>query len=491
MEYERIHKVQTGFISPTKLRMKLTGSNYQKKKDGSNCNSSRTSPSRLEDSEFVKSSLLGSDDDGVFLEEVSSIEDPPTTKSENSTSKTTQGEPEDTGRPRTQSVSKGDNSSSVHPIRSYEDENLDYDSTSSFEFHKGDQHQHKSLHHSITRSLSRPMSSKWNDAEKWIINRAHHNPQSNNPKRTNLQSQGNRLLPLSGPSVKRVDFAQPPKFGFVSNGSVAVSGQVNGNNSSIDDCPESKDLPCTKTVTEESSGVPGVRSVSMRDMGTEMTPIPSQEPSRSVTPVSSTTPLRSPTSSVPSTPRRGGPGPIPMDVSNTLAGDDDGTKRELSEQELKLKARREIVELGVQLGKMNIAAWASKDERDKGNSGNKNSNGDEYAKRAAAWEEAEKSKHAARFKREEIRIQAWESQQKAKLEAEMRNIEAQIDQMRAHAQAKMVKKIALARQKSEVKKASVEARKEREAEKMAAKADYIRQTGQIPSSSPFVCCGWP
>lgn len=38
--------------------MKLIGAHHQKKKDGSNSNSSRTSPSRLEDSEFVNNSLL-------------------------------------------------------------------------------------------------------------------------------------------------------------------------------------------------------------------------------------------------------------------------------------------------------------------------------------------------------------------------------------------------------------------------------------------------
>lgn len=61
--------------------------------------------------------------------------------------------------------------------------------------------------------------------------------------------------------------------------------------------------------------------------------------------------------------------------------------------------------------------------------------------------------------------------------------------MRAHAQAKMVKKIAMARQRAEENRAAAEARKNREAERTAAQADYIRQTGQMPSS-PFICCGW-
>lgn len=51
--------MQTGIISPSKLRMKLMG--QQRKKEGSNTNSSRTSPSKLEDTEFVRNSLLASD----------------------------------------------------------------------------------------------------------------------------------------------------------------------------------------------------------------------------------------------------------------------------------------------------------------------------------------------------------------------------------------------------------------------------------------------
>lgn len=61
--------------------------------------------------------------------------------------------------------------------------------------------------------------------------------------------------------------------------------------------------------------------------------------------------------------------------------------------------------------------------------------------------------------------------------------------MRAQAQAKMVKKIAMARQRSEDKRAAAEARKNRDAEKTAAQAEYIRQTGRMPSTH-FTCCGW-
>ncbi|KAK9064315.1 hypothetical protein SSX86_015695 [Deinandra increscens subsp. villosa] len=526
MDYERIHhhKLQVGIISPSKLRMKLMG---QRKKDGgSKGNSARTSPSKLEDTEFVNSSLLASNS-GVYDEEgvcfkylfkttssmgISSVtfDDPQVDQSI--------GQPKDytkDGRLKPHQFQKTDssNSSSVHPIRSLEDENLDYDSnasSSSFEFHKGE----RSTHNAFSRSLLRPMSSKWNDAEKWIINRQ--NMQNHNPKNTmqNRTNRGGTVNGIKGSSepvslVKRVDFCQPTlqtgteKFSFEPSDPQhhPVFGQTKVLTESFDPCLQIKDLKeidtressCGQSSNEDKTGCEEVRSVSMRDMGTEMTPIPSQEPSTTSTPVGATTPLRSPNSSIPSSPRRGGPTSTP--IQHTVR-DDSRSPKQLTEQEVKLRTRKEILKLGMQLGKTNIAAWAGIEDMEKKVSGVENEEAAEvslrieFEKRAAAWEDAENSKHNARFIREELKIQAWESQQKAKLEAEMRRIEAEVEQKRAHAQAKMLKKIALARQKCEKKMAAAEAQKSRQAERAAAQAEYIRQTGRIPPSSPNSCCGW-
>ncbi|GAB2279859.1 hypothetical protein Dimus_014497 [Dionaea muscipula] len=245
---------------------------------------------------------------------------------------------------------------------------------------------------------------------------------------------------------------------------------------------------------DDSAGTPvaAIRAVCMRDMGTEMTPVTSQEPSRTATPVGATTPLRSPSSSsIPSTPRRSGTEQISnqteycaINFDSHINPTDNSCKKELSEQELKLKTRREIVALGVQLGKLSIAAWASEDHENEMSNASAAETIDHskdlerieeiFQKRAAAWEEAEKSKHNARFKREEIKIQAWESQKKAKLESQLKRIEAKIEQIRASGEAKMVKKIEIARKKSEEKRAAAEARKKRQAEKTAAQVSELR-----------------
>lgn len=537
MDYERIHKVQSGIISPSKLRMKLVGPHHHRKKDGSNSNSSRTSPSKLQDNEFVKNSLLASDF-GDFGEEVAALGLEVASVNFPSEAvldlcqadlpmETVPKEIGDAGRVKMQPFSKCEkgNSSAVHPVRTVEDENLDYDSnasSSSFEFHN-----ERSVNNQFSKRFSRPMSSKWNDAEKWIMKRQ--NVQPNYVKKNNnLHNQANRnpvtsvdrvapalsnYDPRSSNSrvadTKLIDFCLPSyqqafeKFSFIPPGSLTISGQENGVDTLVDRCAQSTDLKevdqrelsCTKISTQDSEVVPVVRSVCMRDMGTEMTPVTSLEPSRTATPVDATTPLRSPTSSIPSTPQRRAPAPTTTDhCSNDDTQHATGNgKIELTEQELKLKTRREIEALGVQLGKMNIAAWASKNDQQKHASSLETTEMEneqiEFVKRAAAWEEAEQSKHTARYKREEIKIQAWESQRKVKLEAEMQRIEAQVEQMRAQAHAKMVKKIAMTRQRSEEKWAAAEARKNQDAERTAARAEYIRQTGRMTSSN-YICCGW-
>ncbi|KAL8103346.1 hypothetical protein AgCh_027785 [Apium graveolens] len=423
MDYDRIHKPQTGMISPSKLRMKLMG--QQRKKEGSNNNSARTSPSKLEDTEFVRNSLLASDLED-FYQEVSGLQIESVKPAGTAVLDYSQGDynsyQQFGGRVKLQQFSKGDglSLSSVHPMRALEDD-IDYDSnasSSSFEF-QGE----RSLNNPIGRSHLRPKSSKWNDAEKWIMNR-----QVNHSKNSNLQSQAVQMQVKNGirfasesasndnkSAVKRVDFCQPAeqmsmeKFSFLSS-EAQPTGQGNGTNLPIDLCPQSKDLEaveskessCTAVSGDGSTG-PVKRAVSMRDMGTEMTPIPSQEPSRTTTPMTATTPIRSPTSSLPSTPR-GVPTCTPDDYFSDveLKTSTKGGNKELSEQELKLKTRKEIVALGVQLGKMNIAAWASKDEKDNNAEAAENSELEElrrieFEKRATLWEDAEKSKHNARF----------------------------------------------------------------------------------------------
>jgi len=132
----------------------------------------------------------------------------------------------------------------------------------------------------------------------------------------------------------------------------------------------------------------------MRDVGTEMTPIASQEQSRSGTPAGAATPSLSPLCSVPSSPRGGS-----ASASSSA-----------SERELRLRTRREIAALGLQLGKMNIASWASKEEgllaahaaaspEHGAGAIDEEMKRKEFEARAKVWEESKKCKLASRYEK--------------------------------------------------------------------------------------------
>ncbi|KAL3582375.1 hypothetical protein D5086_016707 [Populus alba] len=372
--------------------------------------------------------------------------------------------------------------------------------------------------------FSKPAPSKWDDAQKWIAS-----PTWNRPKTGHAQVQGGqgprktgnvlsrqsstkivvevpeqKVVTFEEPDTKRVDTSQAKKetclqklqsweadsYPIVdSYGKPVLMNENSAGQSAISLSRHDSSLAihsATTFIPPPSTA----RSVSMRDMGTEMTPIASQEPSRTGTPVRATTPIRSPTSSRPSSPGRTAPASSPTNPPNDRLDPNKG----LSEKELKLKTKREIMVLGTQLGKMNIAAWASKEEEDKdASTSQKIIAADQQSKivietRAAAWEEAEKAKYMARFKREEMKIHAWENHQKAKTEAEMRKIEVEVERIRGQAQDRLMNKLAAARHKAEEKRATAEAKSNRQAAKTDKQAEYIRRTGRVPSS--FTFCGW-
>lgn len=410
-------------------------------------------------------------------------------------------------------------------IKSQDDISLDYDSgidsittpSSVFEFQKAE----RGLQRAALAPFSKPAPSKWDDAQKWIASPTSNRTKNGQPhgqggvglRKNNQFGYGSRqtsmkvvvevpdqtLIPCEESDTKLMELSQESR---ATGGPKLVTWEgdpypsTNSYNNTIENCVKESAINLSQhdsslSIHSATTLIPPpstARSVSMRDMGTEMTPIASQEPSRTGTPVRATTPIRSPTSSQPSSPRRASLSPYhPNNVS-------DSNKRELSEKEMQMKTRREIMLLGTQLGKMNIAAWASKEEEDNDASTSlKNLRQDQQAKslietRAAAWEEAEKAKCMARFKQEEIKIHAWENHEKAKTEAEMRKIEVEVERMSSQAHDKLMNKLAAARLKAEEKRAAAESKRNREAAKTEKQAEYIRRTGRIPSS--FSCCGW-
>ncbi|GMH06722.1 hypothetical protein Nepgr_008562 [Nepenthes gracilis] len=353
-------------------------------------------------------------------------------------------------------------------------------SSSTFEFQKAEQAPQRIP----LAPFSKPLPSKWHDAQKWISS-----PKSNRPQTVPTQvGEGGR---------KAIDFT----FGSrqSSTNVVAVLDQrlpcfedpdtKRVNSSLIKNVHLSQHDPST-SIQIATAFVPHsstASSVSMRDMATEMSPIDSQEPSRIGTPVTVTSPICSPTSSRPSGRER-----ADITAETLDHGHLDQNWKELSKKETQMRRRKEIMVLGKQLDKMNIAALASPEEEGKDASTSVNNvmaelpHKSEIEARADAWEETEIAKYMARFEREEMKIQAWEEHEKAKTEAEMRKIEVEVERIRARAQDRLIKNLADARHKAEEKQAAAESRRNKQAAKIEQRAEFIRNTSRIP----FKFCFW-
>ncbi|GJX53527.1 remorin 1.4, partial [Tanacetum coccineum] len=291
--------------------------------------------------------------------------------------------------------------------------------------------------------------SKWDDAQKWLVKLSRGGDKShssNEPRNSNADDM--RLI------------AQVPKRQYSSSEDGETSDGIIVHYEGI----ETKNVDYDDTM---------VRSICVRDMGTEMTPIASQEPSRTATPVKATTPAaRSPIGSGSSTPVRS----LTNGGHNVEVG---GTTR---------FARQRVEVTGENTGENKMV-----DQHHKANP---------LETRAMAWDEAERAKYMAsdrfivfaktdsdydllniiRYKREEVKIQAWENHEKRKAEMEMKRLEAKAERLKSRAQEKYTNKLASARRIAEEKRAKAEVNLNEKAVKTSEKADYIRRTGHLPSS---------
>ncbi|XP_042501815.1 uncharacterized protein LOC122079427 isoform X2 [Macadamia integrifolia] len=451
MDYERIEKPQGGGFSPGKLRSMLLGIEKKRKEE-----------EELESTCSLRSEVTEMDNRGDSTSEnCRDVDVLPECTNSTTTADSLTSDMASDRRLKEHSLANW-------RIRSQDDSCLDYESghesvsvsSSNFEFQKAE----RASHRVNLAPFSKPAPSKWDDAQKWIASPTSNRPKSGQSQLTSVQLVGSRKTGLLGygskqaatkvvhevPDQKSVAFEDADtKCIDPSESKKEVWAQKSvswmPDTSPVADSYSKPALMMEKCVSDSAISLSQhdssisvlnattfiappstVRSVSMRDMGTEMTPIASQEPSRTGTPVRATTPTRSPSSSRPSTPGRAGPASSAVDTTDCHL---DPNREEVSEKELQMKTRREIISLGTQLGKTNIATWASREEEDKDASTSfKSVPVDQQAKsvietRAAAWEEAEKAKYMARYTREEIKILAWENHQKAKTEAEMRKIE--------------------------------------------------------------------
>ncbi|KAK9063499.1 hypothetical protein SSX86_017369 [Deinandra increscens subsp. villosa] len=303
-------------------------------------------------------------------------------------------------------------------------------------------------------ALGKPTPSKWDDAQKWLVKLS----------RGGEKSHSNSEEPRDSNADDRRLIAPVPKKEYPSSEDEEGGDGIMVHYSGI----ETKKVNCDESMwrSNENSGSVA-RSVCVRDMGTEMTPMASQEPSRAATPVPATTPAaRSPIASGSSTPVR------PC-VNNGRTVDVGGTTT--------TRFNRERVEPNGE----NVVESKIVDQDSKLNP---------LETRALAWDEAERAKYMARYKREEVKIQAWENHETRKAEMEMKRMEAKAERLKSRAQEKYTNKLASTRRIAEEKRAKAEVNLNEHAVKTSEKADYIRRTGHLPSSFsvrlPSTSCCW-
>lgn len=157
----------------------------------------------------------------------------------------------------------------------------------SFEFHKGNGGSKRGSHHHRT-SLGKPTPSKWDDAQKWLVGLSRVSGDKNQSKPRNSNADDRRLITPA--PMKEQDSSSGNDDVDGEEGRDVVAGQYEVETKNVD-CDESVWRINKSVENTSSSGI--LRSVCVRDMGTEMTPIASQEPSRTATPIRASSPITS------------------------------------------------------------------------------------------------------------------------------------------------------------------------------------------------------
>jgi hypothetical protein len=224
-------------------------------------------------------------------------------------------------------------------------------------------------------SRLKPMPSKWDDAQKWLVGMSngadgiHGGKGVAKPRNSNADDR--RLLSSSSQngrvSCSSVD------GGIEYN--MVVAPPTPPQMGEGDDVGETKNVDCGMLLRPHGHGYGSPVSVCLRDMGTEMTPIASKEPSRAATPLRATTPVaRSPVPSRSSTPGR---------------------------------RRQDEPPVGVAAGLVRTAEQAAGSNVISGGEGENDGEADgrvpranTLESRAAAWDEAERAKFTARCERD-------------------------------------------------------------------------------------------
>ncbi|XP_008783299.2 uncharacterized protein LOC103702583 [Phoenix dactylifera] len=340
--------------------------------------------------------------------------------------------------------------------------------------------------------------SKWDDAEKWLINSSCHESPAHElkPSEPSRVSRQNDVFLQKGDAFSgkaRLSEEKAPSapvsniYGTVmpldpnvafhgASSDVLLKDKFTDNvepifpNFRYSEPTKESFLFCETMKDVATEVVPEVRR---RDAGTEMTPPGSSTTSRCQTPIKSYSPARHNTPA-----NRSGP-LVPCDTIISIS-------------ELK-DCHFAKLELSAQYDSM-VATWSSREEEEEEvsrslrhcdiNDGRKSI----AESRASTWEEEEKNKSCFRYQREEAKIQAWVNLQRAKAEAESRKLEVKIQKMRSTLEENLMKRMAIVHRRAEAWRAAAQLQHSQQLQRASGQAKKMKSQ----PSSRFSChtsCG--
>ncbi|KAL6634691.1 hypothetical protein ACP70R_027362 [Stipagrostis hirtigluma subsp. patula] len=288
---------------------------------------------------------------------------------------------------------------------------------------------------------ARPRPSKWDDAQRWLSSSRKTGGDDDDRRRSSC-ADDRTLLPSAS---QRGRHSWSDADGAVVPATLATAARDEGETE-------------TKRVDSVQAYGSAARSLSFRDVGTEMTPAGSKEPSRANTPRAALVAMPAPAKGASHAPPR----------RTTASAKDGGSSTRAA-------ADRDTCCVGADTKGREEAAGAPT-----------------AVSPASAWDAAERAKHMARYRREEMKIQAWENRRRQKAELQLKMTEAKAERMKLRAQEKTASKLAAAQAAAQERRERAEAKLNRRAARAGDKADLLRRSGHLPSSGfslklPMMC----
>ncbi|KAG1366386.1 hypothetical protein COCNU_13G001760 [Cocos nucifera] len=366
--------------------------------------------------------------------------------------------------------------------------------------------------------------SKWDDAEKWLINSSCHESPVHAPKpqESSIVSRQNDVFHQKGDafaekarlSGEKAPSAPVPSFhGTVmpldanvafhgASSEVLLKDKFTDNVEPIfqnfrhsEPTKESFLFRSSFCEPMKDAATEVIADVLRRDVGTEMTPLGSSTTSRCHTPIKSSSPARHNTPA-----SRSGP-LVPCNTSIDIS-------------ELK-DCHFAKLELSAQYDSM-VSNWSSREEEEEEvsqslrhfeTSGGRKSIAES---RAMAWEEEEKNKSCIRYQREEAKIQAWVNLESAKAEAQSRKLEinkplltvdlglikegyakVKIQKMRSNLEEKLMKRMAIVHRRAEEWRAAAQLQHSQQLQKASEQAQKMKSQHSSHFSGHTSCGCFP